>query len=72
MQHYAELEAELVREEEDTTGDFQCSDSIAIAVNRIGGEGFGVQKIRKLLLRSFSALNRTGGRPTLTRFRSTR
>ena len=78
MQHYADLETELVREEEgwdpeeDTTGDFQCADSLAIAVNRIGGEGFGVRKIRKLLLRSFSALNRTGGRPTPTRFRSTR
>jgi hypothetical protein len=77
VQHYVELETELVREEgwdpeEDTTGDFQCADSLAIAVNRIGGEGFGVRKIRKILLRSFSALNRTDGRPTPTRFLSTR
>jgi hypothetical protein len=78
MHHYADLETKLVREEEgwdpeeDTTDDFQCADSLAIAVNRIGGEGFGVTKIRKRLLRSFSALNRTGGRPTPTRFLSTR
>jgi hypothetical protein len=70
MQHYAELETEIVREEgwnpeEDTTGDFQCADSLAIAVNRIGSEGFRVKKIRKLLLRSFSALNRTDGTPRL-------
>jgi hypothetical protein len=65
MHHYAQLETELVREEEEgwdpeeyTTGDFHCADSLAIAVDRIGGEGFGVTKIRKLLLRSFSALNR--------------
>ena len=77
MQHYLELETEHVQEEdwdleEDTTGDFQCADSLAVAVNRTGGEGFGVKNIRKLLLRSFSALNRTGRRPTPTRFLSTR
>ena len=78
MQHYADLETELVRQEEgwdpdeDTTGDFQCADSLAIAVNRIGGEGFGVKKIRTLLLRTFSALNRTDGRPKPTRSLSTR
>jgi hypothetical protein len=78
MYHNAQLETELVREEEGwdpeeyTTGDFQCADSLAIAVNRIGGEGFGVTKIRKLLLRSFSALNRTDRSPTPTRFLSTR
>jgi hypothetical protein len=78
MQHYAELETELVREEEgwdpeeDTTGDFQCADSLAIAVNCIGGEGFGVKRIRKLLLRSFSTLNRTDERSTPTRFLSNR
>ncbi len=54
MQHYSELETKLVQEEEgwdteeDTTGDFQCADSLAIAVNCIGGEDFGVKKIRKL------------------------
>ncbi len=74
MQHYSELETKLVQEEEgwdteeDTTGDFQCADSLSIAVNCIGGEDFRVKKIRKLLLRSFSALNRTERRPTPTRF----
>jgi hypothetical protein len=75
MQHYADLETELVQEEEekeegwdpeeDTAGDFQCADSLAIAINRIGGEDFGVKKIRNLLLRSFTALNRTDRRPCL-------
>ena len=64
MQHYANLKTKLIREgedwspEEDTTGDFQCADSLAIAIDRIGGEGFGVKTIRKLLLRSFSSHKR--------------
>ena len=76
MQHYSELETKLVQVdwdlEEHTTGDFQCADSLVIAVNRIGGEDFGEKKVRKLLLRSLGALNRTGRRPTPTRFLSTR
>ncbi len=84
MQHYSELETKLVQEEEieeqaevwdleeDTMGDFQCADSLAIAVDRIGGEDFGVKKIRKLLLGSFSILNRTEIRSTPTRFLYTR
>ncbi len=84
MQHYSELETKLVQEEEieeqaevwdpeeDTTGDFQCADSLAVAVDRIGGEGFGGKKVRKLLLSSLGALNRTGRRLTSTRFLSTR
>ncbi len=84
MQHYSELETKLVQEEEieeqaevwdpeeDTTGDFQCADSLAVAVDRIGGEDFRVKKIKKLLLSSLGALNRTGRRLTPTRLLSTR
>jgi hypothetical protein len=75
MQHCADLESELVQEEEekeerwdpeeDTADDLQCADSLAVANNRIGGEDFGVKKIRNLLLHSFTALNRTDRRPYL-------
>ena len=74
MQHYSELETKLVQKEEgqdteeDTTGEFQCADSLAIAVDRIGGEDFGVKRTRHLLLRIFSALNRNDRRPTPARF----
>ena len=79
MEHYADLKTEFVQVEEEgwapeegTTGGFQCADSLAIAVNRIDGESFRVQKIRKLLLRSFNALHRTDGRSTPTSFFPTR
>jgi hypothetical protein len=80
MQHYAELEmaAELVREEEDwdleedTMDDFQCADSLAIAVNHIGEEGFGAKNVKELLLRSVSALNRKVRRAPATRYLSAR
>lgn len=79
MQHYAELEtAELVQEEvdweheEDTMDDFQCPDSLAIAVNHIDEEGFGVKQVRKLLLRSISSLNRKVRRAPAARYLSAR
>ena len=51
MQHYQELEPiALGREEdwdseEDPMDEFQCGDSLAIAVNHIGGEGFQIKKL---------------------------
>ncbi len=61
MLHYAKLETEPVREEgQRLEGDafygLQCGDSLAIAVNHIGEDVFGV---KKLLLRALRILRRS-------------
>lgn len=54
MQRYAELEAELGREEdcyfdEEITCDLQCGDSLAIAANRMGEDAFGIERLLRRL-----------------------
>jgi uncharacterized protein (DUF2249 family) len=53
----AKLETELVREEvrhpkaEDAFGGLKCGESLAIAVNHIGEDAFGIKKLLRRTLR---------------------